>query len=60
MIVTASNGEQILLADLTYKAELEGNREELEARRVDTLMRLGVTERQEGPIMVTGVEVKII
>ena len=60
MLVTAANGEEILLYDLSYKALKEGNREELEARRIDTLMRLGVTKRQEGPIRVTGIEVSSI
>jgi len=59
MSVTLSNGETILLFDLSYKAVLENNREKLEAMRLDTLMRLGSTEREEGPIQATGVSVSI-
>jgi hypothetical protein len=57
MFITAANGELVLLPDLRQAAAEDGRREEYEARRIDTLMRLGVTELQEEPIRVTDVSV---
>lgn len=57
MLVTAANGEQIMFLDARYKAAKDGKREEYEAARLENLMKLGVTVRQEGPLEVTGVSV---
>lgn len=60
MVVKTESGESVMLFDLSGQAEEKGTREELEARRLDTLMRLGVKERTEGPIHVSGISVRAV
>ena len=59
MRITLENGEVVLLASLIEKAAKDGKREEYEARRLDTLMRLGHYQKlKSGPITLESIGIK--